>query len=474
MIDLSGSQLVGANLAYANLSNAVLDRANLDGALLAHASFEASSLVGTSLARASLEYANLKHTYLDRANLQGSMLRWVDLSWASLRKSVLKNCDLSNGNLSYASSDSELRPKFKADFSGSKLSKANLSHTNFCNAQFQGADLERAILVSANLQGSSFINANLELTNAVNANFSGARMGGTKLVQANMSESNLHKADLNSSDMYKANLIKATLSQAILDSSDLYFARLESCDLVSASLRRCNLSGCNLTNSDLSDANLSRATLVDTILDHAILDRCNVYGISAWNVRLDGTSQSGLVISEEGEGLITVDNLKLAQFIYLLVDTREIRNVIDTITSKAVLILGRFSENRKSLLALVSSWLRSIGYMPVIFDFEKPSNRDITETIITLAGMSRFIIVDLTDARSVPQELSHIIPCMPSVPVKPILHNADQAYSMFEHFQRYPWVLPVLMYDDVDNLSARFMEEVVKACESKRSEQLNS
>jgi hypothetical protein len=45
-----------------------------------------------------------------------------------------------------------------------------------------------------------------------------------------------------------------------------------------------------------------------------------------------------------------VDNIKVAQFIYLLLNNEEVRNVIDTITSKAVLILGRFSDDRKPIL----------------------------------------------------------------------------------------------------------------------------
>jgi hypothetical protein len=43
---------------------------------------------------------------------------------------------------------------------------------------------------------------------------------------------------------------------------------------------------------------------------------------------------------------ITVDNIEVAQFIYLLLHNQKIRDVIDTITSKVVLILGRFSEKR--------------------------------------------------------------------------------------------------------------------------------
>lgn len=48
--------------------------------------------------------------------------------------------------------------------------------------------------------------------------------------------------------------------------------------------------------------------------------------------------------------MITVDNLEVAQFIYLLLNNEKIRQVIDTITSKVVLILGRFTDERKSVI----------------------------------------------------------------------------------------------------------------------------
>jgi hypothetical protein len=50
------------------------------------------------------------------------------------------------------------------------------------------------------------------------------------------------------------------------------------------------------------------------------------------------------------EPIITVDNIEVAQFIYLMLHNEKIRDVIDTITSKAVLILGRFTGERKAVL----------------------------------------------------------------------------------------------------------------------------
>ena len=80
-----------------------------------------------------------------------------------------------------------------------------------------------------------------------------------------------------------------------------------------------------------------------------------------------------MVITREDEPEITVDNIEVAQFIYLLLHNAKIRDVIDTITSKAVLILGRFTEERKAVLDALREELRKRDYLPILFDFEKPS-----------------------------------------------------------------------------------------------------
>ena len=206
-------------------------------------------------------------------------------------------------------------------------------------------------------------------------------------------------------------------------------------------------------------------------LTHSDLTGASVYGTSAWNVGLEGATEKSLRITEKDSPLVQVDSLEVAQFIYLLLNNKKIRHVIDKITSKVVLILGRFTPERKAILDAIRDELRHRDYVPVLFDFEKPSSRDITETVSTLAHMAPFVIADITDAKSIPQELMAIVPALPSVPVQPLLLASQHEYGMFEHFKRYPWVLEPYLYEDQDRLLAALTEKVIGPAEAKAKEQ---
>src|SRR5262249_49116096 len=150
------------------------------------------------------------------------------------------------------------------------------------------------------------------------------------------------------------------------------------------------------------------------------------------------TIQSNLVITEKDEKdepTITVDNIELAQFIYLLTKNQRVRHVIDTITSKVVLILGRFTEERKAVLDAIREELRRRNLVPLLFDFDKPRSKDVTGTVETLARMARFIIADLTDPSSIPHEIATLVPFLRTTPVLPLRLAGSGGYSMFKDFQ---------------------------------------
>ncbi len=89
----------------------------------------------------------------------------------------------------------------------------------------------------------------------------------------------------------------------------------------------------------------------------------------------------------------------------------------------------------------------------------------LTETISTLAHLSRFIIADLTEAKSVPQELERIVPRL-HVPVQPLLHASEEdAYALFRDFSLYPWVLPLHRYSDESALLQSLDKTVIDPAE---------
>jgi len=146
-------------------------------------------------------------------------------------------------------------------------------------------------------------------------------------------EPDLRGADLSGAKLHKANLFGAIL----------YKSKLIGADLREANLRGASLIEADLTNADLSGADLRWAQIIGTTLFDATLTGSRVYGVSVWDIKVNHlTKQQNSIKTDPGEPEITVDDIKVAQFIHLLLEHQEIRNVIDTITSKAVLILGRF------------------------------------------------------------------------------------------------------------------------------------
>jgi uncharacterized protein YjbI with pentapeptide repeats len=300
------------------------------------------------------------------------------------------------------------------------------------------------------------------------------RLRWAYLREARLSGANLSSAELSIIDLSKADLRDANLAHARLDGAYLREANLSGANLRKASLLGVDLDRAILKGANLEGTNLRNAVLVDTDLTRANLDGSRVYGCSVWNVKTEGSKQHNLIVTREKEPTITVDNLKLAQFVYLMINNSEIRDIIDTVTSKVVLILGRFTPERKPVLDAVRNELRKHNYLPVVFDFDLPNSKDTDETLNLLARMAKFVVADISDPRSVPQELKGIVEALPSVPVQPILSSEDNEYGMFDHLKRYPWVLQTLRYCGLkkdpscplDN-DALFASTIIKLAETK-------
>jgi hypothetical protein len=324
------------------------------------------------------------------------------------------------------------------------LRGANLDGICVGFADLRGVMLDGASLRSAWLKGTDLENASLRNTDFRAASHEGR--GAGRLLHANLSGADFTDAKLNGVDLSFANLNDAKLIKA-----------------------------------DLTDADLSHTTLIRTEVENSLLKNTRVYGISAWDIKGKPLMQQDLIVTQartlgdksyyyvlkESQGeihrtsveedanqmnFLTVDDLEMAQFVYLLLNNKNIRTIIDTITSKAVLILGRFTRERKPVLDAIREELRKYNFTPILFDFETPERKDATGTVETLARMARFIIADLTDPSAIPHELATIVPHLRTTPVQPIRLKGAIGYSMFDDFKVYPWVMKEYGYKDSSSL----------------------
>lgn len=305
----------------------------------------------------------------------------------------------------------------EADLRGANLSGSNLSWANLSLADLSGADLRGAGLYDANLGAATLSRARL-----TEADLSRAYLREANLTGADLRGATLLGADLWAAQLSGAALAEADLSLAHLDRAHLFGAHLERAQLHDADLTEANLSQANLSGADLSRADLTCAILTGTALNGATLDGCRVYGISAWNVELEDAIQTNLRITPDHESEITVDKLEVAQFLYLMLHNEEVRDLIESITSKVILVLGHFTDERKAVRETLRETLRrhEPPYVPVVVDIEEAGERNTPQMVTTLARLAHFIIADMSDPVSIRPALQAILPHI-QTPVLPIV-----------------------------------------------------
>ena len=200
------------------------------------------------------------------------------------------------------------------------------------------------------------------------------------------------------------------------------------------------------------------------------LTDCRIYGISAWNVKLsEGTKQQGLIITPPSEPAVTVDDLEVAQFVYLLLHNEKIRRVIDTVGKKGVLLLGRFTEGRIAVLDRLRDELRKRGYLPIVFNFDKPETKDFTETVRLLAGLSKFVIADITNPKSAPLRTASDRVPRSWFRFRPIIEEGESRSPCCRTCGSSirDWVFEPIYYSSVDALIASLDEKIIKPAEAR-------
>jgi hypothetical protein len=135
---------------------------------------------------------------------------------------------------------------------------------------------------------------------------------------------------------------------------------------------------------------------------------------------------------------------------------------------KGVLLLGRFTEGRIALLESLREELRKRGYLPIVFNFEKPETKTFTDTVTVLAGLCRFVIADVTDPQSVPAELQAVVPTV-MVPFRPIIEEGEKPFAMLTDLwiKHRGWVFEPLYYSSLEALVTALDEKIIRPAEAR-------
>jgi uncharacterized protein YjbI with pentapeptide repeats len=385
-----------------------------------------------------IRMANKKHLDLMK---QGGKIwnRWretsgekePDLSGANLRGADLRNVDSSWVNLMEAN-----------------LQEAKLAWANLRRANLRKANLRQAILREANLSWSNLSWANLREAYLRRANLRKADLSWANLKEANLREADLRETDLHEADLRSANLRDTDLKEANLREAYLSDATFRSADLSGVDLRDADLRGAQFFKSDLTAANLSG---------------CHVYGLSSWeNILNETTNQQDLILTDWDEPIVSIDDLAIAQFLYLLLHNPKIPHLFQTLPSQLAILLGRFGPERKVLLDVLRNALRQHDYLPVLLDFHRPANQDFTHLITALTRLARFIIVDFTQPKTILNSAVYIIRTT-LLPFQPIFTQADQQEPpMLQTLRRhYKTVLDTVCFTTPQEIARSFQSQIM-------------
>ena len=169
-----------------------------------------ANLMGADLGHINLQGANLFETSLQEANLIGASLTQTNLRHTNLFHANLTDADLREAYLGEVHPKQELTPA--SSLSCASLKGANLRDAKLEIVDFGGADLQGAILTCADLQYANFTDAQLQKAN----------LAAADLRRADFTRANLQEADLTQTDFRMAsNLTQEQIDSAVTNASTI-------------------------------------------------------------------------------------------------------------------------------------------------------------------------------------------------------------------------------------------------------------
>jgi hypothetical protein len=112
--------------------------------------------------------------------------------------------------------------------------------------------------------------------------------------------------------------------------------------------------------------------------------------------------------------------------------------------------------------------LRKRDYVPIVFNFDKTETKDFTETVRLLAGLSKFVMADVTNPKSALLELQATVPEI-MVPFQPIIEESQEPFAMLMGLwvKHRDWVFDPVYCFSVDALVASFDKEIIAPAEAR-------
>lgn len=322
------------------------------------------------------------------------------------------------------------------------LRNAKAIYIPFTRADLSGLDLT---------EFKSFKGYNFGKVNFSHCNLKGIDFSGSNLRRSNFSNCNMRLAKFDNCNLDLAYLVHANLNKS----------SFKSCSLINSNLSNCELFQANFSNANLSGSSLMWAQLIETVFVNATLSNCRVYGASIWNSNFENATQFNILINKRNEYDISVDNIEIAQFLYLITSNKKIKDVIETLTSKVVLILGRFTSGRKSVLDKIKNELIRLNYVPVIFDFQKPVNKDFIEPVLLLAHLAKFVLADFSDSNIILEEVP-LIAQNTSVVIVPIIEESQIEPTTLRNLRiNHISIAKTYRYKNIEQLIETQLKEII-------------
>ncbi len=114
------------------------------------------------------------------------------------------------------------------------------------------------------------------------------------------------------------------------------------------------------------------------------------------------------------------------------------------------------------------TWQGSAEWFRIVRSLIFVVGQELTETVKTLAGLSRFVIADI-GGPSVPQELYATVPHF-KIPFAPIYRHDLRPYAMLADLIEYPWVLKPVAYQSSEQFIDLQLDTIICVAEDRLRE----